>query len=113
MCCCVYNTLQYFLSLNIDNHKLIFEDVRVKDHLKQIEFMGIPFIIMDKKKFDCTHGVDRNRSLKKKRLDEKVEKVYIYIYIYIFIFMLFIYIYIKLYIYIYIKRCMYIYLIDK
>ena len=37
--------------------------------------MGIPFIIMGKKKFDCTHGVDRNRSLKKKRLDEKVEKV--------------------------------------
>ena len=42
--------------------------------------MGIPFIIMGKKKFDCTHGdgVDRNRSSKKKRLDEKVEKVYIY-----------------------------------
>ena len=31
---------------------------------------------MGKKKFDCTHGVHRNRSLKKKRLDEKV---YIYI----------------------------------
>ena len=42
--------------------------------------MGIPFIIIGKKKFDCTHGVDRNRSLKKKRLDEKVEKVHIYIY---------------------------------
>ena len=39
---------------------------------------------MGKKKFDCTHGVDRNRSLNKKRLDEKVEKVYIYIYIYIY-----------------------------
>ena len=50
--------------------------------------MGIPFDIIGKKKFDCTHGdgVDRNRSSKKKRLDEKVEKV---------------------------KRCMYIYLIDK
>ena len=70
------NTLQYFLSLNIDTHKLLFEDVRVKDRLKQIEFMDIPFIIMGKKKLDCTHGVDRNRSLKKKRLDEKV---YIYI----------------------------------
>ena len=83
--CLQYFRILYniFLSLNIDTHKLLFEDVRVKDHLKQIEFMGIPFIIMDKKKFDCTHGVDRNRSLKKKRLDEKVEKVYIYIYIYI------------------------------
>ena len=40
--------------------------------------MGIPFIIMGKKKFDCTYGVDRSRSLKKKRLDERVEKVYTY-----------------------------------
>ena len=31
---------------------------------------------MGKKKFDFTHGVDRKRSLKKKRLGEKVEKVY-------------------------------------
>ena len=80
MLCLQYFRILYniFLSLNIDTHKLLFEDVRVKDHLKQIEFMGIPFIIMDKRKFDCTHGVDRNRSVKKKRLDEKVEKVYIY-----------------------------------
>ena len=49
-----------------------------KDCPKQIEFLGIPFIIMGKKKIDCTHGVDRNRSLKKKRLDEKAEKVYTY-----------------------------------
>ena len=71
------NTLQYFLSLNIDTYKLLFEDVRVKDRLKQIEFMDIPFIIMGKKRFDCTHGVDRNRPFKKKSLDEKV---YMYIY---------------------------------
>ena len=58
---------------------MLFEDVRVKDRRKQIEFMGIPFIIMGKKKFDCTHEVDRNRSLTKKRLDEKVENIYIYI----------------------------------
>ena len=64
--------------IDIDTHKLLFEDVRVKDRLKQIEFMGIPFIIMGKKKFDCTYGVDRSRSLKKKRLDERVEKVYTY-----------------------------------
>ena len=57
--------------------------MRVEDRPKQIEFIVIPFIIMDKKKFDSTHGVDGNRTLKKKRLDEKVEKVYIYIYIYV------------------------------
>ena len=64
------------LSNTFDTHKLFFKDVRVKDDPKQIEFVGIPFSIMGKKKFDCTHGVDRNRSLKKKRLDEKGEKVY-------------------------------------
>ena len=37
--------------------------------------MDIAFIIMGKKNFDCIHGVNRNRSLKKKILDEKVEKV--------------------------------------
>ena len=83
--------------------------MRVEDRPKQIEFIVIPFIIMGKKKFDSTHGVDRNRTLKKKRLDEKVEKVYIYIYLCY----LFIYILNDIYIYIYIKRCMYIYLIDK
>ena len=36
--------------------------------------MGTPFIIMGKKKFDCTLWVKRNRSLKKKILDEKVER---------------------------------------
>ena len=60
--------------------------MRVKDGPKQIEFMGISLIIMGKKKFDCTHGAKRNRSLKKKCLVEKVERdiyettlVYIYI----------------------------------
>ena len=49
---------------------------------------------MGKKKFDCTHGAKKNRSLKKKFLVEKVERdiyettlVYIYIYIYIYIYM--------------------------
>ena len=40
--------------------------------------MGIAFIIMSKKKFDRTYGVDRTRSLKKKKLDERVEKVCTY-----------------------------------
>ena len=79
--CLEYFRILYktFCLFDIDTHKLLFEEVRVKDRPKQIEFVGIPFIIMGKKKFDCTHGVDRNRSLKKKRLDEKVEKVSIYI----------------------------------
>ena len=38
---------------------------------------GYTFDHYGKKKFDYTHGVDRNRSLKKKRLHEKVERVHI------------------------------------
>ena len=57
--------------IDINTRKLLFEDIKKKDRPKQIEFMGITFIIMGKKQFDCTHGVDRNRSLKKKRLAEK------------------------------------------
>ena len=83
---CVYNICEYFTILfvfniseiDIDTNKLLFEDVRVKDRPKHIAFMGTPFIIMGKKKFDCTHGANRNISLKKRRLNEKVEKVYIW-----------------------------------
>ena len=65
--------LFYISEIDIDTHKLLFTTAKVKDLPKQIEFMGIPFIIMGKKKFDCTHGVKRNRSLKKKILDENVK----------------------------------------
>ena len=76
----LYNTILLVFNISeidIDTHKLLFEDVIVKHRPKQIELMGIPFIIMGKKKCVCTHGIHRNRSLKKKKLDEKVEKVYI------------------------------------
>ena len=64
----------------LDTHKLLFQDVRGKDRPKQIEFMGIPFIIMGNRKFDCTHGVKRNRLLFKR---------FIYLSIYIYIYILF------------------------
>ena len=54
--------------------QLLFEDVGAKDCPKHIEFMDIPFISMDKTKINCTHGADRNRSIKKKRLNERIEK---------------------------------------
>ena len=100
------NTLQYFLfnisEIDIDTQKLLFEDVRVKDRPKQIEFMVIPFITMGKKKFDCIHGVDRNRSLKKKKIRWKSWKsIYIWNDLNIYIFNLNIYIYVKRFMYIY------------
>ena len=38
-------------------------------------------IFIGKKKFESSHGSVENRSLKKKRLDENIERVYIYEYI--------------------------------
>ena len=46
--------------IDIDTHKLLFEDVRVNDRPKQMELIGILFIITGKEKIDCTQGVDRN-----------------------------------------------------
>lgn len=47
------NNLVFFVfnapKIDIDSHKLLFEDIRVKDRLKQIELMGIPLIIMARK----------------------------------------------------------------
>ena len=85
MCLQYFRTLYHtiLLAFNISEidtgtHKLLFEDVIVKDLSQQIELMGIPFIIMGKKKFPCTHGVDRNRSLKKTKYMKKLKR-YIYI----------------------------------
>ena len=69
--------------------------------------MGIPFIIMGKKKFGCTHGVKRNSSLMKKMLDQKVERdIYetTLLYIYIYNIYIYLYLYIHIYIYIYIFK---------
>ena len=76
----LYNT---FSEIDIDTHKLLFEDVRIKDRPKQIEFKGIPFMIVGKKKIHCTYGFDRNKEKRIRSKSWKVEKVYIYIYIYI------------------------------
>ena len=65
--------------------------------------MGIPFIIMGKKKFGSTHGVKRNSSLMKKMLDQKVERdIYETTLLYIYIYNIYIYIYIYIFIYTYI-----------
>ena len=60
-----------FLDVNIDKHKILFEDVKRPDSSIQIPYTGIPFVILGKKNLDCTHGVDRCLSTKKKRLEAK------------------------------------------
>lgn len=35
---------------------------------------AIPFVIIGKKKMDCTHGVDSYISIKKRMLEERIKK---------------------------------------
>ena len=54
------------LEFDIKKHKILFEDVKQPNQRQQIEFSGIPFIIIGKKALDCTHGTDHSISTKKK-----------------------------------------------
>ena len=47
------------------------EDVKLKGSTQQIPFIGVSFVILGMKQLDCTHGVDRCTSIKKKRLEKK------------------------------------------
>ena len=78
------NVLSFILNTSefvINTQKLFFEDVTVQDRSKQTEFISILSIFIGMKKLECSHGSVENRSLKKKRLDENIERVYIYEYI--------------------------------
>ena len=50
---------------------MLFEDVKLKGSAQQIPFIGVSFVILGMKQLDCTHGVDRCTSIKKKRLEKK------------------------------------------
>ena len=64
-----------FIDIEIRNKRILFQDVIRKDVKSQISFTGYPFAILGTKRLDCTHGVDRNSSKKKKYLENKIEKV--------------------------------------
>lgn len=70
-----------FLSLEFElrGHKILFEDIKSDRYLQQISFTGIPFIILGKKRYDCTHGVDRGISTKRKYKEKKQKKVIVFI----------------------------------
>ena len=65
-----------FLEFELRGHKVLFEDMKNDKYLQQISFTGIPFMILGKKRYDCTHGVDRGISTKKKYKEKKQKKVY-------------------------------------
>ena len=68
-----------FTDFEISNKKILFEDVARKGVKTQIPFTSHPFVILGTKRLDCTHGVDRNKSKKKKNLDNRIKKVSLYI----------------------------------
>lgn len=63
---------QLFLDIDIKKHKILFEDIKLKDEKQQITYSGTPFVILGKKSLDCTHGTDHGKSKKAKRLEEKL-----------------------------------------
>ena len=54
-----------FIDIEISNEKILFQDVIKKGVKSQIPFTGYPFVILGKKRLECTHGVDRNSSKRK------------------------------------------------
>ena len=60
-----------FINIEISNKNILFQDVIRKGVIRkgvksQIPITGDPFVILDTKRLDCTHGVDRSSSKKKK-----------------------------------------------
>ena len=64
------------MGIDIEGHAILFEDVKRKGSTQQIPFTGVLFVILGMKGLDCTHGVDRCTSTKKKRLEKKIKQVW-------------------------------------
>ena len=74
----------FFVDVDIlQGHKILFEDIKLQDQKQQIEFNGTPFVVLDSKNLDCTHGTDhaisRKLNLKGKKLEEKVATPILYV----------------------------------
>ena len=65
----------FVLDVNVKGHAILFEDIKRGHSARQIYFTGVPFIIMGMKRLDCTHGVDRCVSSKKKRMENTIKQV--------------------------------------
>ena len=59
------------LTIHIKPHKILFEEVKNVNSSRQIEFTGVPFVILGSKMMDCTHGIDHTLSRKRKKLEQK------------------------------------------
>ncbi|XP_065667850.1 uncharacterized protein LOC136088115 [Hydra vulgaris] len=57
----------------LTNHKLLFDDIKRSVRTPQIQFTGMLFIILGKKRLGCSSGVDRCISTKRKKVYEKLK----------------------------------------
>ena len=63
----------FLLHIELKGHSTLFEDINRRDTNLQIHFIVVPFIIIEMKRLNCVHGVDRSISSKKKTMGNKSE----------------------------------------
>ena len=61
------------LEFDLKEHKILFEDIKSAHSLQQIRWSGNPFIIIEKKSLDCTHGVDHSLSKNQQIKENKIK----------------------------------------
>ena len=66
----ILTPLLIILAVDIKPHK-ISEDVKNVNSSRHTEFIGVPFVILDSKMMDCTHGIDHTLSRKRKKSEQK------------------------------------------
>ena len=64
--------LLVILQVNIKPHRILFEDVKNVNYSRQIEFTGVPLMILGSTMMNCTHGTtDHALSRKRQKLEQK------------------------------------------
>jgi len=69
-----FSTFVFFIEFDIKGHKVLFEDRCINGKKRQIQFDGIPFVVLGTKSYDCVHGVDRAISRKRKQKKEHIQQ---------------------------------------
>ena len=57
-------SIPYILDIYTKKHKVLW-------NINGINYIGIPFMVLPQKSFDCAHGINRKAELKKKRRTRK------------------------------------------
>ena len=64
---------------DLKGHTILFEDIKQRNSRNppgpKLEFTGIPFIIVGKKLFECTHGTGHHKAVKEKKLSKRKDNM--------------------------------------